>query len=59
MNLIHFTRIKFLVAFSNNIVNVRCDVESFCEGDYQDSEKRSSLKRLMKTRECDSIIIIM
>ena len=27
----YFKRMKRLVAFSNNIVNVRCDVESFSE----------------------------
>ena len=40
----YFKRMKRLVAFSNNIVNLRCDVESFSEWDSQDSE-RSSLER--------------
>ena len=39
----YFKRMKRLVAFFNNIVNVRCDVESFTEWDSQDSEGRSRM----------------
>ena len=55
----YFKRKKRLVAFSNNIVNVRCDVESFSEWDSQESEGKSSLERWMKTEGCYFIIIIM
>ena len=46
----YFKGMKSLVAFSNNIVNVRYDVESFSEWDSQDGEGRSSLERWIKTR---------